>query len=200
MININPVKISGNWFDGFVLDLHTTSSELLGYDEYGHEVFNTKRSELGELLYKLKYNADKSVLPEILKVVVHFLTAKWKVDKLLHYIIPVPPSRTDRAFQPVIELAESMSYCLGVPTLKDCLIKTKETTELKNVFERGARLKLLGDAFDITSSVIKGKNVLLLDDLYRSGATVGAITRVLYNRGNVNRVYVLALTKTRTTT
>lgn len=62
MINISPIKLPGNWFEGFALDLHTISSEFLGYDEYGHEVFDTKRSEMGELLYRLKYGSDKSVL------------------------------------------------------------------------------------------------------------------------------------------
>ena len=52
MININPQKLTGNWVEGFVLDIHTLSSSLVGYDEFGHEVFDTKRTELGELLYK----------------------------------------------------------------------------------------------------------------------------------------------------
>ena len=30
MINVSPIKLSGNWFEGFALDLHTISSEFLG--------------------------------------------------------------------------------------------------------------------------------------------------------------------------
>lgn len=45
MINVSPIKLSGNWFEGFALGLHTISSEFLGYDEFGHEVFDTKSSE-----------------------------------------------------------------------------------------------------------------------------------------------------------
>ena len=51
MVTINPRKVFGNWFEGYTLDLHTISSIFLGYDEYGHEVFDTKRSDLGEFCF-----------------------------------------------------------------------------------------------------------------------------------------------------
>jgi hypothetical protein len=57
---INPRKIDGPWADGRVLDLHSTGSEFFGYDEYGHEQFDTRRTEVGELLYRLKYRSDAS--------------------------------------------------------------------------------------------------------------------------------------------
>jgi hypothetical protein len=58
LINITPISLIGNWLEGFALGLHTISSEFSGYDEFGHEVFNTKRSEIGELLYRLKYKSE----------------------------------------------------------------------------------------------------------------------------------------------
>ena len=47
-------KILGKWKEGFSLDLHTLSSVFIGDDEFGHPRFDTRRSEIGELLYKLK--------------------------------------------------------------------------------------------------------------------------------------------------
>jgi len=81
MINVNPVKLSGNWHEGFALDLHTISSEFLGYDEFGREVFDTKRSEMGELLYRLKYRSDRSSLKGILDVTINFLSKEWKINR-----------------------------------------------------------------------------------------------------------------------
>jgi competence protein ComFC len=65
MVEINPTKVAGRWSNGSTLDVHTTSSELIGHDEYGHPQFASKRSELGELLYRLKFRRDKSVISEI---------------------------------------------------------------------------------------------------------------------------------------
>ena len=45
------MKIPGRWRDGFVLEYHTTGSVYVGDDEYGHPIFDTQRTELGELLY-----------------------------------------------------------------------------------------------------------------------------------------------------
>jgi predicted amidophosphoribosyltransferase len=44
-----------------------------------------------------------------------------------------------------------------------------------------------------------GKNLLLFDDLYRSGATVSAITELLKSQGKAKAVYLLTLTETRRT-
>ncbi len=197
MVNISPLKITGNWFQGFVLDVHTISSTLLGYNEYGHEVFDTKRSELGELLYKLKYGQGKSVLSEIVEAAIYFISHKWGISKVLNCIIPIPPSNISRAFQPVSEIARGIGSRLGIPTYEKALTKIKETPELKDVYEYEKRLDFLKDAFTADPHLIKGKNVLLFDDLYRSGATLNVVSQVLYQEGKAGKIYVLVLTRTR---
>jgi competence protein ComFC len=195
MINISPRKIYGNWFEGYALDVHTISSEFLGYDEFGHQVFDTKRSEMGELLYKLKYKQDKKVIPDIVEVTVNFINNNWK--DIINGIIPVPPSRTQRKLQPVIEIARGIGNSLGIPLYDNILLKSKEKSELKNVFDFHDRLEILRDNFIIDNKIVRGKQILLFDDLFRSGATLTAATDVLYKQGNVEKVYVLTLTRTR---
>jgi competence protein ComFC len=70
---INPRKIDGPWADGRVLDLPSTGSEFLGHDEFGREQFDTHRTEVGELLYRLKYRNDASALDEIGTVAEKFI-------------------------------------------------------------------------------------------------------------------------------
>jgi hypothetical protein len=40
------MKIKGNWVAGRVLDWHVESSEFIGYDEFGHAQYDTKRTKL----------------------------------------------------------------------------------------------------------------------------------------------------------
>lgn len=195
MININPRKIYGNWFEGYVLDLHTISSIFLGYDEFGHEVFDTKRSELGELLYRLKYRQDQNAIDDITEVAIDFINNKWK--DIIDEIIPIPPSRAHRKLQPVIEIARRMSDRLGIPLHDNILINAKEKSELKNVFDFHERLEILKGNYIINGELIKGKNILLFDDLFRSGATLNAATEALYQKGKAEKIYVLTLTRTR---
>jgi len=193
MVEINPIRIKGRWSNGFTLDVHTTSSELVGHDEYGHPRFESKRSELGELLYKLKFRRNKSVIPQIAEVVGNFAESYLpKVD----LIVPVPPS-TPRKEQPVILLAHAIGERIGVPVFEDCVWKVRETSQLKNVFDFDERSRLLDGAFEIDRAVANGKTVLLFDDLYRSGATLNAVTSLLYDQGGVKDVVALTLTRTR---
>ena len=194
MITLHPIKLTGSWQEGFALDVHTVSSTFLGYDEYGHEVFDTQRSPIGELLYQLKYKADKTAIKEIVAAASNFLVSDWKIS--VDAIVPVPPSKTNRPIQPVIVIAKGISTSLQIAYV-EALVKTKGTPELKNIFDYQRRSELLKDAFDIRGPEVKGKNILLFDDLFRSGATLNAITQVLYNIGKAKKVYVLSLTKTR---
>jgi competence protein ComFC len=193
MVEINPTKIPGRWSIGFTLDVHTTSSELVGHDEYGHPRFESTRSELGELLYKLKFRRSKSVIPEIAEVVGNFVESYLPKVEL---IIPAPPS-TPRKEQPVILLAHAIGQRIGVPVFEDCVWKVRETSQLKNVFDFDERTRLLDGAFEIDPSATTGKTVLLFDDLYRSGATLNAVTSILYDRGGAKDVLALTLTRTR---
>lgn len=93
MASTNPVKIRGEWKDGYALDVHTLSSEFLGYDEFGNARFDTKRGELGELLYQFKYNRNADALQELAEVATAFV-AKWGIE--LDAIVPVPPTRMRR--------------------------------------------------------------------------------------------------------
>ncbi len=46
VVKINPIKIGGRWQSGISLDLHTTSSTPIGYNEFGHMQFSTARRKL----------------------------------------------------------------------------------------------------------------------------------------------------------
>lgn len=51
----NIQSIQGPWDLGYSLDKHTLNSVYTGDNEYGHPMFDTARSESGEVLYQLKY-------------------------------------------------------------------------------------------------------------------------------------------------
>lgn len=72
-ITINPRRIKGKWTLGYALDIHALSSTYLGINEYGHDVFETKRSELGELLLQLKYRSNAAAADGIIEAATAFL-------------------------------------------------------------------------------------------------------------------------------
>ncbi|HIJ52467.1 MAG TPA: ComF family protein [Planctomycetes bacterium] len=194
MMKISPRRIKGKWTCGYSLALHTLSSKFIGYNEYGHPQFDTTYSDMGGLLNRLKYKSDKSVLRIIIDTAAEFLNSKsWSVD----LIIPVPPSLETRTFQPVIAVAKGVSKFTGTKLCTDCVVKIKKTPELKDIYEFSKRIEILKDAYAVAKREVEGRNILLFDDLYRSGATLNAITQALKDQGKTKEVYALTLTMTR---
>lgn len=195
MAKVRPMALHGQWRAGFALDYQTISSICIGYNEYGHPVFDTKRTELGELLYRLKYGSDKSVVDEVVETVAGFVESSWK--PALTMIVPMPPSASGRREQPVLILADSLGKRLRLPVRVDAVAKAKKTSQLKNIYDYRERMRILDGAFAADPSVVSGQRVLLFDDLYRSGATMNSVSKVLYEQGRAAEVYTLAVTRTR---
>jgi competence protein ComFC len=119
----------------------------------------------------------------------------WEI--IFSAVVPVPPSKTYRTFQPALALAGEIANRFKVPLLKSAIRKAKEIPELKNVFDAEERKRLLNGAFEVSAEAINGQQILLVDDLYRSGATMGAVTEGLLASG-ASKVYGFAFTQTRT--
>ena len=193
MIEIHPKEIKGSWDQGYVLDVHTISSTMIGYNEFGHPEFDTVRSQLGELVYRLKYKGDKTVIPLVVETIVGFVNS-WGIHP--DVVVPMPPSKLQRPFQPVIEIAGELAQSLKVPQDTATLKKIKTTQQMKDVGDFSARVATLEAAFT-SDEGLEGKAVLLFDDLFQSGATMNVAARTLRDQGLVKSVYAIALTRTR---
>lgn len=192
MAAINPQLITGRWVKGIALDIYTISSTPIGTDGFGHTMFDTVRSELGGLLYRLKYQRDQRVAPEIISTAVQYLRRSLhKFDR----IISVPPSAA-RAVQPVILLANGIGESLGIPVV-NCITTTRPATQLKNITDPSQRREALEGLYDVDPAHTEAGNILLFDDLFRSGATMNAITDVLMGQGKAASVRALTITRTR---
>lgn len=194
MATIHPIRIPGRWREGYALDFHTTGSVYIGDDEYGHPQFDTKRTEIGDLLYRLKYRSDRTAIPEIVETAAAFVRG-WQPD--LSLLIAVPPSK-QRAVQPLLLVAEPLAGELGLGFRADRVRKRRDVPELKDVYDFHKRVELLTGAYEVGDGVFTGKRLLLFDDLYRSGATLNAVTSLLYDEGKASEVFALTITRTRT--
>ncbi|MDZ4711123.1 MAG: hypothetical protein SGI89_02220 [bacterium] len=190
----NPHILNGNWDQGIALNLHTLKSIKLPDGK-----FDTTYTTLGNALHKLKYWKDISFIPFIVDNVCVFLNNDFSnFLKITDVILPVPPSDTSRSFQPVYELAKSVSSKVNIPADFNYLIKLKSTSQIKSIEDPDERKRILDGAIDMKDKRYEGKNVLLFDDLFRSGSTLAEITKLLKDKGKVKLVFVLTITKTRT--
>ena len=188
------ITLEGNWVEGYAFDIHTVSSEYQGEDDFGHSQYNTIRTEMGELVYQLKYQDNPAVVNKIVDLLQNI-----KGLNKMDVIIPIPPSNQDRTNQPVYSIATELGCRFGITVYLDALGKSKESKELKEITDPEKRQEALKNAMHIAKNYdLSNKNILLIDDLYRSGATLKVATELLYSKTKAKKIYVLTMTKTRT--
>ncbi|MEG0830232.1 MAG: ComF family protein [Anaerovoracaceae bacterium] len=106
----------------------------------------------------------------------------------VHGIIPVPMHRKkqeERGYNQTALMARQLAKRMELPFLWDVLLRTKYTQPMKGLgsIQREENLK---DAFEIKlglSKKIEGKAILLVDDIYTTGSTMDACSKVLLKSG-----------------
>lgn len=118
----------------------------------------------------------------------------WQLD----YVIPVPLHRRRRQFRGYNQaeiIAEVIGTALNVPLLTDCLERTRYTRPQKGLDDK-KRLQNVQGAFRFRKSFerqqLTGCNILLIDDIYTTGATLEACGAILRQQG-VKNVYFACL-------
>jgi competence protein ComFC len=185
-------KLEGVWDGGLAVDLHTISSIPCGQNEFGHTIFDTKRTPLGELVHQCKYKGDKHLATAIAEQI----TSRVGNINEFDFLLPAPPSNLVRPFQPVLLIIAELSKATGVPVLHD-VFAVKPHTQLKSVSTNEERLQVLRQSLSLAQSPnIAGKKILLFDDLYRSGSTLTVLCELLRPLAPA-KICVLTATKTR---
>lgn len=109
-------------------------------------------------------------------------------------VIPAPISQKSlraRGFNQVELLCESFEN-VGMSVNTTCLAKVKETQNQVALNFKDRQTNLV-DAFKVIDvDAVKGKNVLLVDDIFTTGATAKEISTVLRSAG-ANKVCVITL-------
>lgn len=136
-------------------------------------------SNVGAALRRSKYQNGGDFPDFLLKLTLKAFRKKYGQDPF-DLIVYVPPTESGDL---VKNFAEKVSRVLKIPITHN-LVKTGETQPQK-VFENGylKRDNVAGMFTFNNPELINGKNVILFDDIFDSGATVKEIGRMLTNRG-----------------
>jgi len=176
----HPRPLPGSWHTGFALDFHSSFT--------GTE---WNRSSVGGLTYRLKYQSDATALPALIEHTRKLFRTHPEMNQF-DIILPVPSS-TQRSFNPVHEFCKALSCALGKP-MQTSLVKTRQTQPQKEMQTLVQKRDNVAGAFAINGD-ITGRRILIVDDLFDSGATLEEITCLLLKH-QAARVNILTLTRT----
>ena len=116
---------------------------------------------------------------------------KWKADAL----VPVPlywEKEKKRGYNQALLVARALGKELNIPVNKE-IIKRVRTTLPQKQLNSKERQNNLKNAFKIGKNDVKLNTVVVVDDIYTTGATMDAVAECL-KRAGVGEVYCISLT------
>lgn len=191
----NIMKIDGEWESGLILDWHMDHSTYLGDDQSGRPQFDNVRTEVGESIYLLKYSSDLTQVSSLAETMVNAIKTTFPP---LSYIVPMPPSKS-RNVQPLILLAKKVAELLEIPIFENILLKNGTTPQMKDINSRQEKMEALMACFHINDEITtEGSwDVLIIDDLYSSGASLTVATQTMKTYTKAKNIYVAAFSRTK---
>lgn len=153
--------------------LHNASRLTDGYAASYYGVSN-----VGAALHRSKYEGGGDFPDFLLKKTLSVFGKKYREIKF-DLVLYVPPTHSGDL---VKNFAIKFANTIKVP-ISHSLIKTRETEEQKIFQNSYGKQDNVKDAFTIESELVRGKTILLIDDIYDSGATLKEIGITLTEKG-----------------
>jgi ComF family protein len=171
-------------------DRNFSTSKIIK-DFYSRFVFETDKT-LQSVIHALKYQKKFKLgifLGEILSEGIK--TRNWQVDLIVP--VPIHPlKKVERGYNQSDYIVKGLSKSLNIP-YSTKLIKRTRHTESQTKLKMNARAQNVADAFVVRNpKKINGKNILLVDDIITTGATIQECGRALV-KGGVKTVYACSV-------
>lgn len=150
---------------------------------------------LRTLIHAMKYEGVYGLVQPLGTLLCDQFARHWPTERP-QALIPVPLHRSrlrGREFDQALALARCLSASVGIPVWADVLIRHHKTRSQVGLNVRERRANIRG-AFTVRRpQACAGQTLLLIDDVYTTGATVQECTRQLYRHGAARvEVYTLA--------
>ena len=151
------------------------------------QYYFTKDSKMQHLMHQLKYRGNKELGLYLGRLMGHALNESNRF-RFVDALVPLPlfPSKEKkRGYNQATILCEGIAEVLAKPILKNVIMRTSYT-DSQTKKNRVQRWENMEGRFELANAdAIKGKHLLLVDDVITTGATLEACGREILKAGNV---------------
>lgn len=162
------------------------------YFDAGRGVFLYK-GDIKKSIYNFKYNNKREFVKFFGDEIIENL-GRWIADISPDVLIPVPlyPKKERmRGYNQAELIARYLGEKLNIP-VEPYLIERRINTLPQKELSADSRKKNMKKAFNIAENIVKLNIAMVVDDIYTTGATADAVSRLLKEAG-VREVYVLTI-------
>jgi len=176
---VAPILLDGPWTHGLALSLHS--------DGDAH-------TAAGDLLSRYKYAEERELGGVLASALVEALSTHPEYGRV--QIVVHPPGTQRQGFEPAGELAIAVARRLRARGLPRLVAHTRRTASQKDLHTWGEKGANVSGAFRVRRpDLVRGRAVLVIDDVFDSGATLREMHRALTEAGAAE-VLVATVTKT----
>lgn len=170
----------------------------LNEHSYIFSIFEYKNSKVKKLIWDIKYKGNRNIPHKLAEIfydyILEDLGEKLELENFVNPIIlPLPATKRrikDHGFnqcERIVRALESLDQNENFGTGYNILFKTKETASQAHMRKRITRLSNMKDSFGIKKpEKISGRNIILIDDVWTTGATISEARNELLKAGARN--------------
>jgi ComF family protein len=134
-------------------------------------------------IHQLKYRNLKAISPCLAELLSDYLESNSLPGEAL-LCVPLHPRRLrERGYNQSGLLARELGRRVGMPVIEDCLIRVKQAQPQVRAVDVAERRRNVADAFVCRDERISGKQIILIDDVCTSGATLESCAAALKSKG-----------------
>jgi len=148
----------------------------------------------GRLMHDLKYEGQERAADRLAWLMAAHVRERAELRRC-DLIVPIPPTDPADSASPATRLAGRLSHLSGIP-IAESLISSEDRARQKDLSSRGEKESNIRDTFEVVGgNEVKGRRVLLVDDIFDSGATLQEAGTTL-RRAGAAEVHLLTAVRT----
>ena len=154
-------------------------------------------AEARDLVNAFKFHYDAWLRDDFVDWMEGVLRARFRVEEI-DIVVPVPSTvahRWDRGYSPCVELARPLARRIGRPFGRFVMCRRGRPARQRGLDEAARRENVVDTFAELRPSAVRGRTVLVVDDIMTTGATLSECAAEL-KRAGASRVWCVTLART----